>query len=209
MPDHDIFKAQDLGGSLPPGRVPALLLVDFVRGFIDPEIFGGGNSAEALAATPPVLEAARAAGIPIISTRIVYDQDGANCGIWCLKAPRLAELTEANPASHIHPKVAPEPGEYVLKKTQASAFFGTDLAPVLTASQVDTLLIAGCTTSGCVRASVVDAISHNFRPMVIRDCVGDRSLAAHEASLFDMEQKYAALWTAADAISYLGTLGQR
>lgn len=203
MSDTAIYQSQQLGQPLEPGRRPALLLVDFVNGFLDPAIFGGGNCLDALAATVPVLAAARASRCPVVFTRIVYDADRANAGIWCLKAPRLADLTEDNPASHVHPDLAPSSGDYVLRKTQASAFFGTDLAPVLTNWRVDTLLVAGCTTSGCVRASVVDAISYNFRPIVIRDCVGDRAIGPHEANLFDMEQKYAAVWSAAQAIAYL------
>ncbi len=203
MSDSAIYRKLQLGQTLKPGRHPALVLVDFVNGFLDPEIFGGGNSIDALGATVPVLDAARETGCPVVFTRIVYDENGANTGVWCEKAPRLAELTNANPASQVHPALSPRTGEYVLCKTQASAFFGTDLAAVLTGWRVDTVLVAGCTTSGCVRATVVDAISHNFRPVVIRDCVGDRALPPHEANLFDMEQKYAALWSARQTMDYL------
>ena len=108
-----------------------------------------------------------------------------------MKAPGLRKLTEDAPAGQIVPELAPRDGELIVRKTQASAFFGTGLAGWLVAQGADTVVVSGCTTSGCVRASVVDAVAYNFRPIVVRDCVGDRALAPHEANLFDMEQKYA------------------
>ena len=126
-----------------------------------------------------------------IFTRIVYAEDGSDHGVWVEKVPRLADLTEDVPASQVTTMLQPRPDETVLRKTQASAFFGTGLAGLLAARGIDTVFIAGATTSGCVRATVVDAISHDFRPIVIRDCVGDRAEGPHLANLFDMEQKYA------------------
>jgi maleamate amidohydrolase len=111
--------------------------------------------------------------------------------VFARKVPRLLVLTERHPASQIVPELAPRPGELVVRKTQASAFFNTGLAPWLVQPGADTVVVTGCTTSGCVRASVVDALSWNFRPVVARDCVGDRAIPPHEANLFDMEQKYA------------------
>jgi maleamate amidohydrolase len=111
----------------------------------------------------------------------------------------LASLTEHAPASQIVAQLTPNPDETILRKTQPSAFFGTGYAEQLRQRGVDTVIVAGCTTSGCVRATVVDAMSHDFRTIVARDCVGDRSVAAHDANLFDMEQKYADLMDA-DAI---------
>ena len=104
--------------------------------------------------------------------------------------PRLRELTEASHGSQVVDALAPRPGELVIRKTQASAFFGTHLAGVLLAKGVDTIVMAGCTTSGCVRASAIDAMSSNFRLVVASDCVGDRALGPHEANLFDIGQKY-------------------
>ena len=114
--------------------------------------------------------------------------------------PRLKGLTEAAPASHIVARLAPRPGEIVIRKTQASAFFGTHLGAVLTFRGVNTVVVAGCTTSGCVRATVVDAMSLNFRPVVVSDCVGDRASEPHRSNLFDMGQKYADLVAAEEAI---------
>ncbi|HUS55391.1 MAG TPA: isochorismatase family protein [Thermohalobaculum sp.] len=204
MVEIDIYARQQFGGSLGFGERPALLIVDFVNGFADPEMFGGGNIRDAISRTEALLAACRARSVPIAFTRIVYASDGSESGAWIRKAPRLAELTEDAAASHIVDELTPLPGELVVRKTQASAFFGTGLVGWLVARRIDTLLVAGATTSGCVRASVVDAISHNLRPIVIEDCVGDRAEAPHLANLFDMRQKYADLITAEAAIAELG-----
>jgi maleamate amidohydrolase len=123
----------------------------------------------------------------------VYQDDGADANIFALKVPPILALREDAPQSQIVAPLQPRNGELVLRKIHPSAFFGTSLASWLSQRGVQTLLIAGCTTSGCVRASVVDAMCHGFRPLVVTDCVGDRSLQAHEANLFDMDQKYATL----------------
>ena len=149
----------------------------------------------------PLLRAAREAGLPVAFTRVVYAADGSDAGVFTRKAPGLLALTEESEGSQIVPELAPRPGEHVIRKTQPSAFFGTDLAAWLLGRGVDTLLVAGATTSGCVRASVVDAMSYNLRTIVVRDCVGDRALGPHEANLFDMEQKYADLAGVDEAIA--------
>jgi maleamate amidohydrolase len=193
MDDLALYKQQSFGGSVGFGRAPALLVVDFTVGFNDPRQFGGGNIDAAIRQTVGLLEHCRRARLPIAFTRIVYADDGSDVGVFAMKVPAIAKLTESNPAGAIVPELAPRPGEYVVRKTQASAFFGTGLAAWLVGRGVDTLLVTGCTTSGCVRASVIDAASHNFRPIVVTDCVGDRALGPHEANLFDMGQKYADL----------------
>lgn len=187
----DIFEQQGFGRRLGiRGRV-ALLVVDFVNGFADPGAFGGGNILPAIAATRPVLAAARSARWPIMFTRIVYADDASDANVFTFKVPTLLTLTERAPASAVVEDLAPAAGEYILKKTLPSAFFGTTAHAWLAQQQVQTLIVAGCTTSGCVRASVVDAMSHGLRPIVLADCVGDRALGPHESSLFDMKQKYA------------------
>lgn len=191
MDDADVYKKQKFGQPISVGKSPALLIIDFVNGFLNPEMFGGGNVLQAARNTEPVLKLFRDKKAPVIFTRIVYAEDGADCGVWCEKAPRLKELTESSTHSQIADFLAPKKGEIIIRKAQASAFFDTALASVLRHRQVDTLVIAGATTSGCVRASVVDAVSHNFRPIVLVDCVGDRAIGPHQANLFDMEQKYA------------------
>jgi len=193
LSETDIYRRQQLGGTIGKGKRTALIVVDFVNGFIDPEIFGGGNTLDAAKATVPVIAAFRKHDLPIVFTRIVYAQDGSDTGVWCEKAPRLKELVESNPASHIVDFLEQRHGDIVIRKTQPSAFFDTNLSSVLRSRSIDAVAIVGATTSGCVRATVVDAISANFRPTVISDCVGDRALGPHEANLFDMQQKYANL----------------
>src|SRR5690606_25843093 len=130
---------------------------------------------------------------PIAHTRVVYADDGSDAGAFTRKSPGLLKLTETSELSQIVPALTPAPGELVIRKRQASAFFGTELAGWLQWKRVDTLLVTGCTTSGCVRATVVDAVAHNLRTIVVTDCVGDRASGPHQANLFDMGQKYADL----------------
>ena len=203
MGDSEIYRRQTFGQRTGFGRSPVLLVVDFVNGFVDPEIFGGGNIADAVMATVPLLAFFRQQGLPVAFTRIVYADDGSDCGIWCEKVPRLRELTETAPASQVVDELAPVDGELVVRKTQASAFFGTPLAGILQARGVDTIVLVGCTTSGCVRATAIDAMSSNFRLVVASDCVGDRALGPHEANLFDLGQKYADLMTSTEIMEAL------
>jgi maleamate amidohydrolase len=194
----DIYRQQGFAQSIGIGAAPALVIVDFVTGFTDPKHFGGGNIQPAIDATVGLLALARMRGWPVVHTRVVYADDGSDCGGFTVKVPALRGLTETSPLSQIVPELTPRPGELVLRKHNASAFFGTELAGWLAGRRVDTLLVAGCTTSGCVRATVIDSCSHNFRTIVVKDCVGDRALGPHEANLFDMGQKYADLMTLAE-----------
>ena len=203
MSELDIYKKQNMGNQSGWGHRPALLVVDFVNGFNDPEKFGGGNIAEAVENTRGLLDACRSHGLPVAFTRVVYADDGSDKGVFCLKAPGLATLTEDNPDSHVVPDLEPRAGEYIVRKQQPSAFFGTSLHSWLTMQGVDTIIQTGCTTSGCVRASVIDALSYNYRNIVAIDAVGDRAIAPHEANLFDMGQKYADLMTCAEIIDAL------
>lgn len=187
----DIYRQQNFGNRIGFGRRSALLIVDFTVGFNDPALFGGGNIDAAIRRTAGLLQFFREKELPVAFTRVVYADDGSDAGVFCLKAPNLRMLTETHPAGQVVPELKPLAGELMVRKTQASAFFGTGLAPWLVQQGCDTVVVTGCTTSGCVRASVVDALSHNFRPIVARDCVGDRAAAPHEANLFDMAQKYA------------------
>ncbi|WP_198083749.1 isochorismatase family protein [Variovorax sp. E3] len=191
--DQDIYRKQGFGNAVAPMAPYGLLIIDFVNGFADPLTFGGGNIASAIECTRGLLAQARHRQWPIVHTRVVYQDDGADANIFALKVPPILALREDASESQIVPQLQPVAGELVLRKTSPSAFFGTSLAAWLSLRGIQTLLIAGCTTSGCVRASVVDAMCHGFRPLVVTDCVGDRSLQAHDANLFDMNQKYATL----------------
>jgi maleamate amidohydrolase len=197
-PEADIYHRQGLGQRAGMGQRPALVIVDFVVGFADPAHFGGGNIGPAIAETVHLLAFARRHRWPVAHTRVVYADDGADAGVFTRKAPSLLKLTEASPLSQIVPELAPATGEHIIRKQGASGFFGTGLAAFLTARGADTVIVAGCTTSGCVRATVVDSMQHNFRTIVATDCVGDRAIGPHEANLFDMGQKYADLMTRAE-----------
>jgi maleamate amidohydrolase len=189
--ETDVYQRQGFGNALDLSPPYGLLLIDFVNGFADPASFGGGNIGTAVARSRELLALAREAGWPVAHTRIVFAADAANSNIFAEKVPSLLSLTEDSFGSQIVDQLTPEPGEYVVRKTNPSAFSGTDLQAWLTARAVRTLVIGGCVTSGCVRASVVDAMCLGFRPLVVEDCVGDRALAPHDANLFDIRQKYA------------------
>lgn len=190
MSSQSVYEQQGFGQRLEPLGQVGLLIVDFVNGFADPQAFGGGNILEAIEQTRTVLADARAQHWPVAHSRIVFADDSADRNVFGLKVPGLVQLREDNPASAIVAALKPAPGELLVRKTVPSAFFGTALAAWLAERAVQTLLIAGATTSGCVRASAVDAMSCGLRPFVLADCVGDRSQAPHEASLFDIQQKY-------------------
>ncbi len=202
------YVRQGFGATLEAKAPVGLLIVDFVNGFADPAIFGGGNITQAIESTVPLLATARAQGWPVAHTRIVFADDAADRNIFALKVPGMLTLKEQLPVSAIVPALTPCEGELVVRKTVPSAFFGTSLAAWLTQRGVQTLVIAGAVTSGCVRASVVDAMSYGFRPFVLSDCVGDRALGPHEANLFDMAQKYAAVMPRDEALSILLALEQ-
>ncbi|MBB5751921.1 isochorismatase family protein [Prosthecomicrobium pneumaticum] len=185
-----VYAAQGFGQSLGFEGPFALLIIDFVNGFADPATFGGGNIVAAVEATVPVLAHFRARNWPVAHTRIVFADDGSDANVFAAKVPSVLALTEAAPASAIVDALAPRPGELVVRKTLPSPFPGSGLAAWLVGKGVRTVVVAGCTTSGCVRAGVVDAMSCGFRPVVLEDCVGDRALGPHRANLFDIAQKY-------------------
>ena len=203
MDDTEIYARQGFGNSSGFGNKPALLIVDFVNGFNDPDLFGGGNIAPAIAKTQTLLKVVREKKLPIAFTRVVYADDGSDMGVFGMKASGLQKLTEDAPISQIVPELTPESGEYIVRKTQPSAFFSTGLAGWFVSKGVDTVIVTGCTTSGCVRASVVDSMSYNYRTIVASDGVGDRAMGPHEANLFDMGQKYADLLTCDEIVAHL------
>ncbi len=196
---------------LAPGRRPALLVIDFVRAYLTPGSVLYAGVEEARAACETLLHAARAAGIPVLHTNVAYQRGGRDGGVFFRKLPALTCFETG-----VHPDLAefaqglePAPDEVVVTKQYASAFFGTSLAATLTSMQIDTLLIAGVSTSGCIRASTVDACQHGFIPLVVRDAVGDRAPGPHEANLFDLQAKYAEVISLQQAQAYLSELAGR
>jgi maleamate amidohydrolase len=192
-------------GKLGFGRKTALIVIDLLQGYTLPgaPLFAPGVVA-CVKEMPELLKAARASKMPIIHTRVLYDPETfADGGVWIKKAPVLKALVPGNKYAEFCKGVEPAKGELLITKNYASCFFGTSLAATLTAMGVDTLLITGCTTSGCIRASAVDAVQHGFRPIVIRECVGDRHDGPHEANLFDINAKYGDVISKAEALKYI------
>ncbi len=187
------------------GRRPALILIDFVMAYYTEgsPLYAGEGVATALAAALRLLDVARRAGVPRIFTNVVVQPDGFDGGIFYRKAPAMKCFSAGNPLGAWPPGLAPQPGELVISKQYPSAFFGTSLAATLTANGIDTLILTGITTSGCVRATCVDTMSHGFIPIVVREGVGDRADAPHQANLFDMSAKYADVLPEADVTDYL------
>lgn len=198
--DISAYARQGFGAAMAPKAPYGLLIVDLVNGFADPAVFGGGNIPQAIEQTAGLLAHARKQGWPVAHSRIVFADDDADHNIFTLKVPGMLTLKEADHNSAIVPQLAPAAGELVVRKTVPSAFFGTSLAAWLSQRGVQTLLVAGAVTSGCVRASVVDAMQYGFRPLVVSDCVGDRAIGPHDANLFDMQQKYATVLTRDEAV---------
>ncbi|HFZ1791663.1 isochorismatase family protein [Serratia marcescens] len=190
------------------GRRPALLAIDFMQAYTTEgaPLFAPGV-VSAVEETRELLACARRTGIPVIHTHIRYHAGHfADGGLWVKKAPVMKDMVAGNPLAAFCPPVAPLADEVVLSKQYASAFFGTALAPLLVAQGIDTLLMIGCSTSGCIRASAVDAVQHGFRAMVVRECVGDRHPGPHEANLFDIDSKYGDVVHKREALDYLNRL---
>ena len=177
-------------GRLGFGEKSALILVDFVQAYFDKSspLYAGVEGA--LASALRIRDAAREADIPVIYTNVVYQEGGLDGGVFFRKVPALEVFVAGNPLGERSAGLEPPADELVISKQYASAFFGTSLAATLTASGVDTLIITGVTTSGCIRATCIDAVSHGFIPIVVEDACGDRHEAPHTANLFDMNAKY-------------------
>ncbi len=190
------------------GQRPALILVDFVQAYFDHNCALYAGVEDALASALRVREVARAAGIPVIYTNVTYREDGADGGVFFRKAPVLKNFIVGSPMGDWPLDLKPADGEFVISKQYPSAFFGTSLASTLHVMGIDTLIITGVTTSGCIRATCVDTMSHGFIPIVVADACGDRHEAPHEANLFDMNAKYADVVDEAEAIEYLKLHGK-
>lgn len=189
------------------GARPALILIDFCQGYFEPDCDLYADVDAALESALRVRAAARAAGVPVILTNVVYHPSAIDGGRFFEKAAPLRNFLQGSPMGAFGPGLVPFDDELVVSKQYPSAFFGTSLASTLTALCVDSVLLTGLTTSGCVRASCIDAMSHGFRTAVIADACGDRHSAPHEANLFDMNAKYADVVSEADALAFLAGLG--
>lgn len=195
---------------LTPGRRPALLVIDLVAAYVTEgsPLFGGAGCLSAQRGATALLELARQARIPIVHTNVAFQAGGRDGGVFFRKVPALAcfEAGRSPALAAFAAGLEPASGETVITKQYASAFFGTSLASTLTSLGVDTVLIAGVSTSGCIRASAVDCCQYGFVPLVVRDAVGDRAPEPHEANLFDLQAKYAEVVELEFVRSYLSSL---
>jgi nicotinamidase-related amidase len=199
-----IYARAGWGQRIVRGSRPGIVVVDLTRGFTEPEYATGSDQTAVVAATGRLLGAARETGCPVVFTTIGYAAHGRDGGAWLQKAPGLGILLDGTPAADLDPRLPRAPEDVVLHKKGASAFFGTNLAAVLVAAGVDTVVICGATTSGCVRATAVDSVQWGFPTLVVRECVGDRAPGPHEANLFDIDAKYGDVISLDDALAYVG-----
>jgi maleamate amidohydrolase len=198
--DADYLRA-GFGARLPFGRCPALVLVDVVQAYVRPDsgLYAQGF-VDALAPIQRLVAAARAASVPVIFTRVAYDAQGRDGGLFFRKVPALRSFVPGSPLGAFVAGLEPLAGDTVVTKQYASAFFGTSLASTLTACGIDTVVITGFSTSGCVRATALDALQHGFAPFVVREACGERDARPQEANLFDLQAKYAEVVSEAQAI---------
>lgn len=191
-------------GRLQPGSRPALLIVDVVAAYLtEGSALFMADAAAARDCNARLVAAARIAGVPAVFTNVAYKPDGSDGGVFYKKAPVLKAFVEGSPLGAFPAELTPQAGERVFTKQYPSAFFGTGLAEALHAGGIDTLLITGYSTSGCVRASALDAMQHGFIPMVVREACADRHAAPHEANLFDLQAKYAEVISEAEALAVI------
>ncbi len=198
-----MYESAGIGQSLRWGSRPALLVIDLSSGFTDPNFPLGSDLGAEVAATRTLLDAARGKGLPIVFTTIGFEPDGNDAELWFQKIPALAQLEIGGRWVEIDPRLGAQRHETVVLKKGASAFFGTNLASILITQKVDTVILCGATTSGCIRATAIDLLQYGFPAIVPRECVGDRARAPHEANLFDINAKYADVVSLAEALSYV------
>lgn len=190
-------------GHLRPGTKVALLIVDVVMAYLDMASPLYATAEPALASNERLMKIARDNGVPVIFTNVEYQADGADGGYFYRKVPALKAFLKGSPLGAFPDSLQPLPTDVVVTKQYASAFFGTSLATTLRTMGIDTLLITGFSTSGCVRASALDALQNGFIPFVVRDACADRHPAPHEANLFDLQAKYAEVVDEAEACTLL------
>ena len=201
-----IYERAEMDTRIGYGDSPALIVVDLQMGFTDPENSLGGDLAAVVERTNALVDAAHEADVPVVFTRIVTKhEDMKDLGVWGEKIPSLETLHVDGEWVEIDPRLHLETEDHVLDKRQASAFHETELDSMLNRQRIDTAIITGCTTSGCVRATAVDACSHGYVTIVPEEAVGDRALEPHEANLFDINAKYGDVRPVDEVITYLAT----
>jgi len=194
-------------GRLGFGKRPALLIVDFINAYVtEGAPLFAPDVVTAVDETIPLLSLARAKQIPVLFTKVLYNKNFRDGGTFIQKVPVLKTMVEGEPLAEIVPQLTPVDSDIIIIKQYASAFFGTSLAATLTSLGVDTILLTGCSTSGCIRASAVDGMQYGFRVIVPRECVADRHPGPHEANLFDINSKYGDVVGKSEVMEYLRAL---
>lgn len=188
--DEDLYEEAGMGNAVGFGERPAVVVVDVQRAFTDPASPLGMDVDDEVAAIASLLDDAAAAAVPIVTVRTEYTEGLEEAAYFAHKIESNDRLLSGSPGVELDERIARADAKVVVKQ-QPSAFFGTELDTVLTYERVDTVVVTGLTTSGCIRATVVDACSHGYRVVVPEECVGDRLAEPHEANLFDMRSKYA------------------
>jgi maleamate amidohydrolase len=200
---REVYGKAGLGQAVTLGRSPAILVVDFSCGFTDPACTLGSDLTAEVEATRRLLDAARAKGLPVVFTTIGFEANGKDGGLWMQKVPALGELRLGGHWVDIDPRLGAREDETVIVKKGASGFFGTNLASVLVTQHVDSVILCGATTSGCIRATAIDLLQYGFPTLVPRECVGDRARAPHDANLFDIQAKYADVVGLEEALAFV------
>jgi maleamate amidohydrolase len=204
-----VYARARLGEPVTLGSRPAVLVVDFCCGFTDPECGLGSDLTAEVEATRKLLDLARAKGLLVVFTTIGYEPGLRDGGLWLQKVPALAELQLGGRWVEIDPRLEPREDEPVVLKKGASGFFGTNLASILVSQEIDSVVLCGATTSGCIRATAIDLLQYGWPTLVPRECVGDRARAPHESNLFDIQAKYADVVGVEEALDYLQRVPDR
>ncbi len=189
------------------GKKPAVLVVDFINAYTtEGSLLYAPDVVTAVNETVDLLALAREKNVPVLYTKVLYNKNFRDGGIFIQKVPVLKTMVEGEPLAEIVPQLPPVESDIIIVKQYASAFFGTSLAATMTSMGVDTLILTGCSTSGCIRASAVDGMQYGFRVIVPRECVADRHAGPHEANLFDINSKYGDVVSKSEVMEYLGRL---
>lgn len=206
MSQEQVYSDAGFGQPVPRGTRPAIVVVDFSYGFTDTQYPTASDASAQMAKTRRICDIARAKGFPVIFSTIAFHPGELDTLPWLRKAAGMRALVEGSRLVEIDAATGIQPNDPIVVKKGASSFFGSTLAALLTGAKTDTLVVCGATTSGCVRATVVDAVQSGFNVLVPRDCCADRAAAPHEANLYDMNQKYADVTDAADIAAWLDSL---
>lgn len=208
-PERTLLKNKGFAQRVGFGSSPAVLVVDFINGFTNPRSPLGSEADEAIEQTNRLVLEARAQSLPVFFSTIRYEEPGCvDAGIWISKIAGLQVLSSETDGSQLDSRLLWQPGDPIIVKKYASCFFGTDLASRLLARRVDTLILAGCTTSGCIRATAVDACQYGFRTIVAQEAVTDRSAVAHSQSLVDIDLKYGDVVSVEEVVVNLAKLNR-